>query len=152
MRTRFLLPIALLALASCNDPVGPDATLGMYVLHSVAGEPLPRVAWATEQDGTLTLLADTIWLDGRGGAKRRTVLHRTASQFVPEATYGDVRDLDYRVDGGRFEIGFFGPCMDTPSVCIANEVGTIGSDRIELQLIWSAPNATGVYMRTGVED
>ena len=140
------LPAVLLLAAACTDPVSPDGLQGTYVLRTVAGEPLPRVAWSTELDGTATILADTIRLDGRGGASRRTVVHRTANQWMPETTYDAQRRLEYAVSGARIEIGWLAPCDDT-AACVANEVGVIGDGGIRLELRMQGTVDEGVFER-----
>lgn len=65
--------LALLAVlaAACGE-LGPRDVAGTYTLRSVAGQPLPWLAWYTAGSGAHYVDADTLWLDPTGVARHRS--------------------------------------------------------------------------------
>lgn len=147
---RNIVPALLIALvAACDDPLSPDALRGTYVLERMGDAPLP-LEYASGSDGTYTLLADTIGLDGRGEVTRRTVIHRTAGLYGPDTTFSMVRPAEYRVSGGRIEIGSFTPCPPN-ALCAANDLGHLTGTGFRLAMWVTGNHREGIYRKVSGE-
>lgn len=116
------LVAVLLALSSCQDATAPVAS-GIFVLRDIAGD-TPPVTYYSGTDGTYSVLADTIELDGAGTAYRTLLIRRTASIYGADTVYGTRRPMEYRAEGTRIEIGSFRPCPIN-ALCVANDTGRI---------------------------
>ncbi|HEU5169309.1 MAG TPA: hypothetical protein VFU46_02160 [Gemmatimonadales bacterium] len=103
----------------------------VFVLRTVAGEPLPA-AWIANEDVTITVRADTIRLrsDGTG---TRVVVEHVAEQNQPVAPERSVQaSLEYRMSGERIEID-------------------LTCDDVILQLCVAPPHLLGVRTRDALE-
>src|SRR2546423_6858810 len=93
--------LVLFVLSACQEPTEPSVPLGVFVLHDIAGV-APPVTYDWGLDGTLSVLYDTIELDGAGTAIRALRIRRTGSIYEVDTVY-DVytpqRPLKYRLDG-----------------------------------------------------
>ena len=106
IRSRSLACAAVLALtasASCHDgPTTPQPVLGIYVLRSISGAPVP-FTYSAGPDGTYSVLADTVQLDASFDAPvaRVTELVRvTGSPYGPDTTYRYTLTTAFSIDGG----------------------------------------------------
>ncbi len=122
-----LLLVACGSAATAPEP-GPEA--GRYVAIALRGRPLPAVADSTA--GTFgVVLADTLELDGRGGARRAYAERRVIPGLGTDTVIRSGQAVQYRLAGGRLEVGRFGPCKDTLD-CLPNDAGALTGDRIAL--------------------
>ncbi len=145
LRAARALPLlALLALAACGRDLGPrGAEAGTYVLVSADGQSLPYTYYQDTQE-SLTLRADTLVLDGRGGARRATHIERRAGGESLVQPYRG--SLQYSVEGESILLGT-GYCNDT-AVCAAPEPGTLRDGEIELDWGWLGTGPRR-YVRVG---
>jgi hypothetical protein len=111
----------LLAASACRESTAPDSSAGTYVLREIEQATLP-VTYYSAADGTYSVVADTIELDGTGGAYRTFLVQVTRSTYEPDAIYGGRYPMGYRLDGTRIEIGYFQPCPPN-ALCAANDTG-----------------------------
>lgn len=125
----FLGTATLQILIGCAFPRhGPDTTWSTYALVEVAGDPLPAL-WLENDFGRLSVLADTLWLDGRGSGRRRAVFRWEPAGRVrgpevrEELRYDEVR-FRYDLKDGRLVLEF--PCLGFLSfaLCAAPPHGT----------------------------
>jgi hypothetical protein len=111
----FCAALGLLA-AACGLS-GTEPTLGSeagrYVATSLAtavgGRSLPALTDSSAEEFGV-LLADTLELDGRGGARRAFAIRRVSRTFGTDTVYRLVSSLAYRRAGTRVEVGWFTPC------------------------------------------
>ena len=101
--------LAIVLLAGCGEPLGPEDVAGTYVLRSIAGEPLPAVSLASG-DGTFRIVADTLRLRADGTGRRLTTAEielavAPAGEDGQEVVRGE-RALRFRVVGARVEIEY----------------------------------------------
>jgi hypothetical protein len=119
--------LVLFVLPACREATAPSVPLGIFVLHDIAGT-APPVTYDWGLDGTLSVLGDTIELDGAGTAIRALRIRRTGSIYWQVDTVYDVytaqRPQQYRLDGTRIEIGSFQPCPIN-AFCVANDTGRL---------------------------
>jgi hypothetical protein len=134
MLPRRAVAVSLVTLLGACGPAatapapGPEA--GRYVATEVRGRPVPAVADSTA--GTFgVVLADTLELDGRGGARRAYAERRVIPALGTDTVLRAVRAAQYRLVGGRLEVGQFGPCKDTLD-CLPNDAGALAGGRIAL--------------------
>jgi hypothetical protein len=111
------------------------ATTGaVYVLRSVAGQPLPAPLLATEY-ATLTAVADTIRLGDNGAGKQVVVQRaRDAGQPAPGELYRVEEPFTYEVIGTRIAISL--ECNDVIiRQCVAppHYTGTVTSGTMVLE-------------------
>jgi hypothetical protein len=109
---------AILACAGSAEQLTPDADLaagGTYVLRAVAATAPPTV-WISNESVSITVLADTLILDGRGQG-RRVAVQRYREASVPEPfVRREEAALSYVRRGDRIEITL--ACPDL-ALCIA---------------------------------
>ena len=134
MRRRRLLALsgALLG-AACNHPTRESAPVapGRYVLVAANGRRLPAVVDSSGREFG-AVLADTLVLDGRGGAVRALTFRRVDRVFRTDVVSRSRGELAYREwPGGRIELGRFDPCP-LNAICVTNDTGTVRGDRLEL--------------------
>ena len=111
----------LFTLQACQDTTVPGGTAGTFALRDIASTALP-VTYYSGTDGTYTVLADTIELDGAGNVNRTFLIRRTASIYGADTVYRNRGVQEYRLDGTRIEIGSFKPCPPD-ALCAANDTG-----------------------------
>jgi hypothetical protein len=112
-----LSPVVLLLACSQSDPApptgpraAPSATARMYVLRSVAGDPVPAVLIDNEYV-TIVALADTIWLEADGsGIEVATERATDKASGTPPVVSSDERPFSYDLAGGRIEVSL--ECID----------------------------------------
>lgn len=136
--------LALLALAGCDESLGPRGPeAGTYVLVSADGQSLPYTYYQDAQE-SLTLRADTLVLDGRGTARRATHIERRSGAESLMQPYRGT--LQYHVEGESILLGTQS-CNDT-AICAPPEPGTLRDGEIELEWGWLG-NAPRRYVRVG---
>ena len=101
-------------LMACSETAGPEYA-EMYVLRSIADDPLPAV-YRDGDFATLHILADTLFLanDGTGQEVRLSEMVDKADGSANR--YTSVTDFDYVLANGEIEIAY--ECADMGS-CIA---------------------------------
>ena len=92
------------------------------------------------------LLADTLDLDGRGGARRAFAIRRAQPAIRMDTVYRITVVQQYRRSGTHLEVGSFRPCP-VNALCIANDTGTIAAGGITLTTFQFAPGARIVLAR-----
>ena len=117
------------ACASSTEPAA-GAEAGRYVAVTAGGRTLPTVTDTAALEFSV-LLADTLDLDGHGGARRAFAIRRARPPVRIDTVYRITADVQYRRLGTRVEVGSFTPCPAN-AVCVANDTGTISADRITL--------------------
>lgn len=136
---------AVLAASACREGTAPSAAAGTYVLREIAGVALP-VTYYSAPDGTYAVVADTIELDGSGGAYRTFLVEVTRSIYHADTVYGARHPAQYRVDGTRIEIGSFQPCPDN-AICAANDTGQLVGAILVLETTRTGQRRTWSYER-----
>ena len=122
---------AAVILTSCHAPTELSGTSGRFVLTTVNGKPLPALVDTSAVDYGV-VLADTIDLDATGVATRAFAFRRVNTSLGTDVVYPIRQVLAYRLGPGTtIEIGSFTPCPANAS-CIANDVGTLTVDGMEL--------------------
>jgi hypothetical protein len=119
--------VALVLVLGCGDSLAPEDLRGVYVLRSIAGEPLPTVAGGNEWL-TIHALADTLRFgsDGRGtrSVVQETVTHADGARSG--RAHGQ-QEFFYHIVRGRVEIGFPCPpnanCMPPPHLVARRAAG-----------------------------
>lgn len=101
-----IVPLLAAALVACGDGAA-GAERGTYVLRTVGDSTIPFVEYAQPGNQT-TLVADTIALDGRGGARRVTVLSQEWTG-TPPTTYRTAYDVRYSMRRDTVEFVFVCP-------------------------------------------
>lgn len=101
--------LAIVLLAGCGEPLGPEDVAGTYVLRSIAGELLPAVALASG-DGAFRIVVDTLRLRADGTGRRLTA---TEIELAAAPAGGDgqeivrgERELRLRVVSARVDIEY----------------------------------------------
>lgn len=119
-----LLSCALLA-SACHSGTEPTlgSEAGMYVARSLGTEALPAITDSSSAEYGV-LLADTLELDGHGGARRAFAFRRVSSATGTDEVYHPAFALSYRRSGARLEIGSFTPCPPNAQ-CVGNEIGEL---------------------------
>jgi hypothetical protein len=139
VRQRCLVCCAALGLlATACGLLGTEPSLGTeagrYVATSLAtaagGRPLPALTDSSAEEFGV-LLADTLELDGRGGARRAFAIRRANRTFGTDTVYRLAGSLAYRRAGKHVEIGSFTPCPAN-ALCIGNDTGTVTADGLAL--------------------
>ena len=111
---RLILSAVLLVLAcGQSDPVPatgpratPSATGRMYVLRTVAGEPVPA-ALIDNEYATIVTLADTLWLEADGtGVEVATERSTDKASGDAPVVRSDARPFSYAFVGRRIEVSF----------------------------------------------
>jgi hypothetical protein len=78
----------------------------MYVLRTVAGDPLPT-ALIDNEYATIVTLADTVWLEADGsGVEVATERSTDKSSGTPPVVRTDARPFSYSLAGSRIEVSF----------------------------------------------
>jgi hypothetical protein len=123
--------------AACRDataPARPGPEAGTYVSRSLDGKAMPALI----DSGPIAfdvMDADTVVLDGLGGAVRATTTHTVSPTFGTSA-YHFHTTAAYRFVGDSISVGFFTPCP-AGALCIPNETGVLRGDTITLGHFWS---------------
>jgi len=110
---RSLLSPLLLLLACGPEPApgtgpreGPSATARIYVLRTVAGNPVPAVLVDNEH-ATIVTLADTVWLEADGtGVEVATERSTDKASGAPPVVRTDARPFSYGTARGRIDVSF----------------------------------------------
>lgn len=119
-----LIACALLASAcSSSTSPSPGSEAGRYVATRINGHGAPTLVDSSTSEFAV-LLADTLELDGHGGARRAISIHRVDPSLGIDTVYHTVRAMNYRLSGARFELGSFTPCPPN-AVCMANDTGDL---------------------------
>lgn len=108
-----LSPVLIVLACGQSDPVPPtgpratpSATARMYVLRTVAGEPVPAPLIDNEY-ATIVTLADTVWLEPGGtGVEVATERSTDKASGAPPVVRTDARPFSYGLAGGRIEVSF----------------------------------------------
>jgi hypothetical protein len=139
--------LVLLAGAACRDSTAPELgfSAGTYVLRGIADAALP-VTYHAGTDGTYSVVADTIELDGTGKAHRTFLVQVAGSAYQADALLGGRYPQEYRIDGTRFEIGSFRPCPAN-AICAANDTGRFIAGRLTLDKNWAGQDRRWTYER-----
>jgi hypothetical protein len=95
------------------------------------------------------LLADTLELDGRGGARRAFGFRRVSAAPAADNVYRNAAAVEYRLGGsGRIEVGYFRPCPPN-ALCLANDTGSLAAGRLVLASNRTAGGQPVVFERVG---
>ncbi len=127
------LTLLALVLAGCSPATAPapGAEVGRYVATAVAGRPVPGVTDSSAREFGV-LLADTLELDGRGGAQRAFAVRRIDRALGTDTVYRVRVAAAYRRSGAtRLEVGTFAACPPN-ALCVANDTGTVAGGRVTL--------------------
>jgi hypothetical protein len=108
-----LSPVLLLLACGYTDPAPPSgprevpsATARIYVLRTVAGDPVPAVLVDNEHV-TIVTLADTVWLEADGtGIEVATERSTDKASGATPVVRTDARPFSYGLAGGRIEVSF----------------------------------------------
>jgi hypothetical protein len=143
-----LIPLCVAPLGACGSSAtapapGPEA--GRYVATALRGRTLPAPT-DSAAGGYGVLLADTLELDGRGGARRAYAERRVVPARGTDTVFTQRFTAAYRVVSGRLEVGRFGACDDVASDCYPNDFGTLVDGRLALDTFlygrqWPTPVA-----------
>jgi hypothetical protein len=109
--TKFAAVVGLgVALAACDDPLGPEDFAGSYQLHSVAGDPLPALLFEGSAQSDY-VLSDYLEIDADVAVFTRTIESRPVSGPVRRYT----STIEYRtsVEGDHLVLALNCP------VCVA---------------------------------
>jgi len=122
----------LLLVVGCNtsDALSPSSLPLDYNLTQTNSNALPLVFWV---DGPITysLIGESLTL-GEGGHGTRTQTTTSANTATNHVTTKTISfGFDYRVNGGKIELGSFRACPPD-AICAANDTGTIDGDGITL--------------------
>lgn len=133
MRRAFVrLGVALslaVALAACRDSTGttqPAPEWRIYVLQSVAGQPLPFVEYASGSD-TTTLLGEMLRLRTDGTAMRATTVRVVNGGTPTVSSYSGL--WSYRASGTQLTLD---PICGPGALCIMGDSGTISDAELTL--------------------
>lgn len=143
MRLPRLIGVALVGTLAigCSDVTTPPTRVtALYVLESIAGEPLPAI-FSPPNGETATVFWATLSLDVAGNAAMVERRRRESSTFQQERTISIL--TDYEIIGETITIG--PPCPLDPTVdCVPKRVGQIKGSTLTLSGELGDPN-TLVY-------
>lgn len=130
----------------------PDTTWSTYALVEVAGDPLPTL-WLENDFGRLTVLADTLWLDGGGSGRRHAAFRWEPVGGVPgpeareELRYDEGR-FRYDLEDGRLVLEFRCPGFFSFALCATppHGIGDLADEALRLDSMLGA-RAPLVYRR-----
>lgn len=108
IRGGVLACIAVLAIG-CGTPTDAKPLAGTYVLRTIAGDPLPALAWQTEYTA-IHIVADTLLIRPRGRAEERRMVE--VHSFVPhhsQKVHTTRSELGIRFAPGRLELTYVCP-------------------------------------------
>ena len=117
--------ILSIAVAGCREGTAPGTTLGLYVLKSINGQPLPAIKLAIPGD-TIRVIRSTIMLDFTGNAAfvdDVSIVHLTPPAVEDTAVYTQA----YRIIGDSVAFNCIGP-VD----CATLPVGKISGSTLTL--------------------
>jgi hypothetical protein len=119
----------VLACHDANGPQAPGAEAGVYVARALEGRSIPALIDSGPL-GFAVLDADTVILDGLGGAVRATTSHHVSATYGASAAHFRIT-LAYRLRGDSIEIGSFRPCPPNAD-CVGNERGVLRGPSLSL--------------------
>ena len=130
--------VTLVATAACSalTAPAPGSEAGRYAAVTSASAPVPLVT-DSSADEFGVLLADTLALDGRGGAVRTFAFRRAHRTLRTDTIYRFRASIEYRVTRAtlgaepRIELGSFRPCPPN-ALCVPNDTGVVRAGRILL--------------------
>jgi hypothetical protein len=108
IRGGVLACIAVLVIG-CESATHADPPAGTYVLRTIAGDPLPALAWQTEYTA-VQIVADTLFIGPHGRAEERRMVE--VHSFVPhhsQKTHMTQSELGIRFAKGRLELSYVCP-------------------------------------------
>ena len=150
MRSRSLIFAAcgIFALA-CHSSTEPTfgTAIGRFVATTLDVHALPAKL-DSSATGFTALVADTLELDGDGGARRAFTVRSVDQSTGAETVHHVSLQLEYRVNGSRIEVGFFGPCA-ADAVCLANDVGVVTPVSVSLSTHLYGGGSEILLARTG---
>jgi hypothetical protein len=85
--------------------LGPGSNASVYVLRSVAGDPLPAVLVDNEH-ATVVSIADTIWLEPDGTGVEVATERSTDKGTAHTVVHRDERPFTYQLQQGGIEVSF----------------------------------------------
>ena len=85
--------------------LGPGSSASMYVLRTVAGDPLPAILVDNEH-ATVVSIADTIWLEPDGTGVEVATERSTDKGTARTVVHRDERPFSYTLERDRIAVSF----------------------------------------------
>ena len=139
--------LALVLAAGCTSSTAPPTRVtAVYVLETIAGQPLPTTI-STNIGATTTVFWGTLSLDATGKA---TIVEHRSNQSANQQPQTSAVRTDYKLTGTAIYVG--PPCLDDTPDCLPGRVGEMGATTLTLSGPISEPQSRVYAYRLALED